>query len=130
MINQPIVFDVDGTLTREPYDENNLLSLQENNAMVIVALALQIERPLIISTARPEKLYYETKSWLLKHRIMPTQIYMRPDDQEGVPDALIKLEHLKDIRRIFGEPLIWVDDNVSVIDMLKQNKVPVIQVDR
>jgi len=130
MNNQPIVFDVDGTLTAEDYNEGNLLTLRENSAMVLVALAMQLERPLIISTARPERFYYETKSWLLRQRLMPTEIYMRPDDQDGIPDALIKLEHLKDIRSVFGEPLVWVDDNRSVIEMLKQNKVPVIAVEK
>ena len=128
MKKQPIVFDIDGTLTSEHYNEDNLLTLKENPAMMLVAIALQAERPLIVSTARPEYLRDVTELWLAKHGLMPKQIYMRPNDQEGVPDPDIKFEHLLDIRAKYGDPIVWADDNDANIAMLRENDVPVIHV--
>jgi hypothetical protein len=128
MNNQPVVFDIDGTLTAERYDEGNLLTLKENSAMMLVALAMQAERPLVISTARPERFALQTETWLASHGIKPDGIYMRPDDQEGIPDAVIKLGHLQEIRETYGDPLVWVDDNDANIAMLQKHNVPVIHV--
>jgi hypothetical protein len=128
MKKAPIVFDIDGTLTSEHYNQDNLLTLKENPAMMLVAIALQIERPLLISTARPEFLREVTEAWLAKHGLSPKQIYMRPNDQEGVPDPDIKLVHLRDIQAEYGQPIVWADDNDSNIAMLQENDVPVIHV--
>jgi hypothetical protein len=128
MRKQPVVFDIDGTLTSEHYDENNLLTLRENAAMLLVAIALQAERPLLISTARPERLRPQTTDWLKMHGLLPIQIFMRPDDQEGVPDHVIKEDHLIRIRYFYGDPLVWADDNAGNIEMLQRNDVPVIHV--
>jgi hypothetical protein len=129
-MKKPIVFDIDGTLTSEHYNEDNLLSLKENPAMMLVAIALQGERPLLISTARPEFLREVTELWLQKHGLMPEQIYMRPNNQEGVPDPEIKLAHLRTIQEQYGQPIVWADDNPGNIEMLRENNVPVIFVNR
>jgi len=129
MKKAPIVFDIDGTLTSEYYNQDNLLTLKENPAMMLVAIALQTERPLIISTARPEFLRDVTEIWLTKHGLSPKQIYMRPNDQEGVPDPEIKLFHLRDIQAKYGQPIVWADDNPENVAMLRENDVPVIFVD-
>jgi hypothetical protein len=129
-MKKPIVFDIDGTLTSEHYNEENLLSLKENPAMMLVAIAMQSERPLIISTARPEFLRDVTELWLSKHGLVPQQIYMRPNDQEGVPDPVIKSVHLRDIQSRYGHPVVWADDNPENIEMLRENNVPVIFVNR
>ena len=128
MKKQPIVFDIDGTLTSEHYNEDNLLTLKENPAMMLVAIALQAERPLLVSTARPEYLRDVTELWLAKHGLSPKQIYMRPNDKEGVPDAEVKSEHLQETLKSYGKPLVWADDNDSNIAMLRENDVPVIHV--
>ena len=130
MKKQPIVFDVDGTLTSEHYDENNLLTLRENSAMMLIALSMQLERPLLISTARPERYRSQTEKWLASHGLKPVRIYMRDNSREGVPDQMIKFGHLQDIRKRYGDPLVWVDDNDSNIYMLRKNNVPVIHVNR
>jgi len=129
-MNKPVIFDVDGTLTAEPYSEDNLLTLRENSAMVLVALALQKERPLVISTARPERFREQTEQWLSSHGLNPSHVFMRNDEDEGLPDHVVKYEHLQSIRQTFGDPLAWVDDNRYNIIMLRENGVPVIQVNR
>jgi uncharacterized HAD superfamily protein len=125
---QPIVFDIDGTLTEEHYNEDNLLTLRENSAMMLVALAMQSERPLLVSTARPERLREQTEKWLASHGLRPEAIYMRPDDSEGVRDYKIKFAHLQDILENFGQPLAWVDDNDNNVKMLRENNIPTIHV--
>jgi hypothetical protein len=125
---QPIVFDIDGTLTEERYNEDNLLTLRENSAMVLVALSMQSERPLLISTARPEFLRDQTEKWLASHGLVPDAIYMRPDNQDGVPDHIIKFDHLSNIIHQYGRPFAWVDDNEDNVNMLRRNNIPTIHV--
>ncbi len=127
-MNAPVVFDIDGTLTAEPYNEDNLLTLRENPTMMLLAIAMQSERPLVVSTARPERFRADTESWLASHGLKPEAIYMRANEREGVPDHMIKFGHLLEIRERFGEPLVWVDDNDSNVSMLQKNGVPVIHV--
>jgi uncharacterized HAD superfamily protein len=128
MKKQPAVWDIDGTLTSERYDEDNLLTLRENPTMMLLAIAMQPERPLVISTARPERFREQTEKWLASHGLKPAAIYMRDDKLEGVPDHIIKYEHLLEILENFGEPLVWCDDNDANVAMLKKNGVPVIHV--
>lgn len=128
MIKNPACFDIDGTLASEHYTDDNLLTLKENPAMVLVALALQAVRPLIISTARPGRLRDQTEQWLKSHGLTPDAIYMRPDGQDGVPDSEIKEDHLQLIQEQYGHPHIWVDDNDSNVVMLRQKGVPVVHV--
>jgi len=120
--------DIDGTLTEEGYNEDNLLSLRENSAMVSVALCLQKERPLLISTARPEKLRDQTEKWLASHGLKPEAVYMRPERLDDLPDNIVKFNHLSLIIYKYGRPLAWVDDNQSNIDMLRRSNVPTIHV--
>jgi hypothetical protein len=129
-VKKPIVFDIDGTLTSEHYNEDNLLSLKENSAMMLVALSLQLERPLVISTARPERFRADTENWLKSHGLNPEAVYMRPNEDEGIPDQLVKKEHLDYIRAKFGDPMVWVDDNPRNVEMLRENNVPVIHVNK
>jgi hypothetical protein len=130
MKKQPVVFDIDGTLTSEPYNENNLRTLRENSAMMLVALGLQLDLPLLVSTARPERFRDDTEKWLASHGLKPVEIFMRDNSREGVPDHMIKFGHLHDIRKKYGDPLVWVDDNSDNIHMLRKNDVPVIHVNR
>jgi hypothetical protein len=127
-MNPPIVFDVDGTLTSERYDESNLLTLRENPIMMLLAISLQDKHPLLISTARPEYLRPQTEAWLAKHGLVPEKIYMRPNDQEGVEDHKIKEGHLGDIILSYGRPMVWADDNDNNCKMLEKHEVPVIHV--
>jgi hypothetical protein len=89
---------------------------------------MQPERPLVISTARPERFRADTEKWLASHGLKPAAVYMREDSREGVPDHMIKFGHLLEVRERFGEPLVWVDDNDSNVNMLQKNGVPVIHV--
>jgi uncharacterized HAD superfamily protein len=124
----PVVFDIDGTLTSEHYNEDNLLTLKENPTMLLLALALQAERPLVVSTARPEYLRVETETWLKSKGLKPDKVYMRSSDEEDTEDFLVKEKHLKKILKEFGMPVTWCDDNLDNIAMLKRHNVPCIAI--
>lgn len=123
---QPVVWDIDGTLTDEPYDETNLLTLRGNNAMVFLAASMQDKWPLVISTARPERLREQTELWLKSVGLKPVRVFMRDDERELAADQMIKYGHLLEIRETLGEPLLWVDDNDNNVYMLRRNGVSVI----
>jgi len=123
-----VVFDIDGTLTAEPYTEKNLLTVEVNPAMLLLAQALQKKYPLVISTARPDKYREKTEKWLKKHKLTPIAVYMREEGRERVADQMIKFGHLQDIRENHGEPVLWADDNDMNVTMLERNNVPVIHV--
>ena len=124
----PVVFDVDGTLTAEPYTPDNIRKVKENPAMILVAAALQKEHPLLVSTARPEKWRSQTEEWLRSHGIEARKVYMRDSGREGADDQMIKFGHLQAIRDEYGPPAIWIDDNSANVNMLRKNDVPVIHV--
>lgn len=124
----PVVFDVDGTLTLEPYTPNNIRKVKENPAMVLVAVALQKEHPLLVSTARPEKWRLETEEWLRSHGINAEKVYMRDANRSEAADQMIKFGHLQAVRDEYGQPVIWIDDNPANVNMLRRNDVPVIHV--
>lgn len=128
MKKQPVVFDIDGTLTSEHCSKEELLTVKENPTMMLLAIAMQAERPLIISTARSENIREQTEKWLTKHGLKPDAIYMREKNRDNAADQMIKFGHLQDIRKRFGDPLVWVDDNDANILMLEKNNVPVIHV--
>lgn len=127
-MSQPVVFDIDGTLTAEPYNDKNIGKVKENPAMVFLAKTLQESSPLVISTARSEKWRPQTEKWLKSHGLSPQAVYMRDESREHAADQMIKFSHLKDIREKFGDPTVWVDDNPANVNMLRRNDVPVIHV--
>lgn len=128
MKKQPVVFDIDGTLTCEHCSNEELLTVRENPTMMLLAIAMQAERPLVISTARSETIRPQTEKWLAKHGLKPAAIYMREEGRDNAADQMVKFGHLQDIRKKFGDPIVWVDDNDANIRMLEKNDVPVIHV--
>lgn len=127
-MKKPIVFDIDGTLTSERYTEENILEVKPNFVMLDIAHSLQETYPIVISTARPDKYREQTEKWLSERELYPKKVYMREEGRDIPTDPMIKFGHLQDIKKNFGDPELWVDDNPDNIRMLVKNNVPVIQV--
>lgn len=127
-MRQPVVFDIDGTLTDEHYTEGNLLTVRPNFVILDIAHSLQETYPLVISTARPEKFREKTLQWLSDRELYPKEVYMREEGRNTAADHMIKFGHLQSIEKKFGKPHLWVDDNPDNIRMLLRNEVPVLQV--
>jgi hypothetical protein len=126
----PVVFDVDFTLTSEWYDNDEVLNLAPNMQMVNLAIALSLSGvPIIISTARPWRLYRDTETWLCRFGIPHEDVYMR-EDADRRPDFQVKLDHLDQIETWHGKPLLWYDDNPDNIRAIKAAGVPAILVER
>ena len=124
----PVVFDVDGTLTTEWYRDSNVIDVSPNVLMVGLARGLYKSGvPIVISTARPEWMRADTEAWLHLNRVEYDDLIMRADT-DSRRDYEVKRDQLNLIRSMYGNPLLWYDDNHDVTDMLRQEGVPVIQV--
>jgi hypothetical protein len=124
----PVVFDIDFTLTSEWYDNDEVIDLAPNMQMVNLAIALSLSGvPIIISTARPERLCYGTEVWLSLTGIEYEDLYMRADNDTR-PDWQVKLDHLNSIETRHGKPLLWYDDNPDNIAAIKARGVATILV--
>jgi hypothetical protein len=124
----PIVFDIDGTLTAEWYKDSNVIDVSPNLLMVGLARGLYKSGvPIVISTARPERMRDHTEVWLDLNGVKYDALVMRADD-DGRLDYEVKRDQLNLIRSMFGPPLLWYDDNHDVTVMLREEGVPVIQV--
>jgi FMN phosphatase YigB (HAD superfamily) len=107
----PVIVDIDMTLTSEWYVNDNVKSLRDFPPMVSLIKDLQSAGvPIVISTARPEKLREDTLSWLWKIGIFPEKVYMR-SDLDTRPDHFAKQDQAKQILIDFGTAAMWYDDN-------------------
>lgn len=124
----PIVFDIDMTLTSEWYFDNNVSHLQANEPMVGLAISLASSGvPIVISTARPERLRTDSIDWLRSVGISFEAVYMRIDGDDR-PDHYVKTEQALLIIQDFGRPLLWYDDNPDNCRVVKKLGIPCIQV--
>lgn len=124
----PIVFDIDGTLTAEWYNDSNVIDVSPNLLMVGLARGLYKSGvPIVISTARPERMRDHTEVWLDLNGVKYDALVMRADD-DGRLDCEVKADQLDLIREMFGKPMLWYDDNFDNIAMLKRCDISTIQV--
>jgi hypothetical protein len=120
--------DIDGTLTTEWYRDSNVIDVSPNILMVGLARSLYKSGvPLVLSTARAEKMRDHTEVWLDLNDVKYDALIMRADD-DSRPDYEVKADQLGLIRETFGKPLLWYDDNLDVTVMLRRCDINVIQV--
>lgn len=124
----PVVFDVDRTLTAEWYNDSNVIDVAPNLLMVHLARSLHKSGvPIVISTARPGWMKADTETWLELNGVEYDSLFMRANDDTR-RDHEVKLDHLNLIRSLYGQPLLWYDDNFDNIAMLNEHGVPTIHV--
>ena len=124
----PVVFDVDGTLTAEWYRDGNVVDLPPNALMVGLARSLYKSGvPLVIATARAEWMRLDTEIWLDLNEVRYDALIMRANDDSRM-DFEVKRFQLNLIRRMYGSPLLWYDDNFDNVSMLQGEGVPTIQI--
>ena len=124
----PVVFDVDGTLTTEWYRDSNVIDVSPNVLMVGLARSLYKSGvPIVISTARPDWMRADTEAWLELNGVQYDALIMRANDDSRM-DFEVKRFQLNLIRRMYGSPLLWYDDNLDVTAMLMEEGIAVIQV--
>lgn len=124
----PVVFDIDMTLTSEWYYNDNVTRLRVNKPIVQLARALVDSGvPVVISTARPERLRIDSQVWLRGIGLCYEALYMREDGDDR-PDHYVKTEQALSIIEDFGRPLLWYDDNPDNCRVVKNLGIPCIQV--
>ena len=124
----PVVFDVDGTLTTEWYRDSNVIDVSPNVNMVQLARCLYKSGvPIVISTARAEWMRVDTETWLGLNGVQYDDLVMRAND-DSRRDHEVKLDQLGLIRSMYGNPLLWYDDNFDNVRVLQSEGVPTIQV--
>lgn len=124
----PVVFDIDMTLTSERYFNDDVTRLRLNKPIAELARSLGSSGvPIVISTARPEKLRIDTTIWLTGCSIPYSSLYMRKDGDER-PDPLVKADQATDIKADYGVPVLWYDDNPENCSVIKRMGIPCIQV--
>ena len=124
----PVVFDVDGTLTTEWYRDSNVIDVSPNVNMVQLARCLYKSGvPIVISTARAEWMRADTEVWLNLNGVECDALIMRANDDSRM-DFEVKRFQLNLIRRMYGSPLLWYDDNFDNVRVLQSEGVPTIQV--
>ena len=124
----PIVMDIDGTLTTEWYRDSNVIDVSPNVNMVQLARCLYKSGvPIVISTARAEWMRADTEAWLGLNGVEYDDLIMRADT-DSRRDYEVKRDQLNLIRSMYGNPLLWYDDNFDNVAMLQEENIPTIQV--
>lgn len=105
------VFDVDGTLTRQDFNIDDLESLEPNAPIVSLALHYQNQKgsAIAIATARDESLRERTENWLSKHKLKAARVLMR-GLKDNRPDPELKVDEIRKLKYEFGNVEIFYDD--------------------
>lgn len=127
----PVVFDVDFTLTAQWWNSDDEIPyLASNPIMVNLAKSLaEAGIPIVISTARPERVREQTYQWLDWQGIQPDSCYFRDDDDTRA-DKAVKFEHASSIVDKYGKPLLWFDDNPDNIRVVRYLGIPAVLVNK
>jgi hypothetical protein len=109
--NPPVIFDIDMTLTSEWYVNDQVKELKACRPMLDLSRDLQREGvPILISTARPERLRGDSLIWLWSVGVYPENVYMRKN-HDNRPDHFAKEDQIDEILEKYGNVLFWFDDN-------------------
>lgn len=136
-----VLFDLDGTLADVSHRVVHVTSPKKDwqrffdasiHDMPIFAtsqlfFALQeAGHNVLIVTARPEDYRMLTEAWLHRWNLIPNALYMRKHG-DFRQDAVIKAELLAQLREDGWQPMMVIDDRQQVVDMWKEQGLPVFQ---
>jgi hypothetical protein len=108
------IFDVDGTLTSQRYENDLVLELAPNPPVLGIALSLSssnIARVAVV-TARPHYLRADTTRWLQKHGLNPEVLLMRSKGDDR-PDHEVRVDQVKQVMDLMGPNVVLLDDKIS-----------------
>lgn len=108
------IFDVDGTLTSQRYENDFVLNLAPNAPILGIALSLFSSDPdkVAIVTARPSYLREDTLSWLRNQGIDPRILFMREEDDYR-PDYEVRVDQVRRVMDAKGPEVVLFDDKLS-----------------
>jgi uncharacterized HAD superfamily protein len=116
------VFDVDGTLTAEPYAADDVVGLRVNYPVATLCRVLYQAGHLIdIVTARPASLEADTVTWLQNNKIPYHSLTTRAQGDER-PDYQVRVDQVRIAEKRHGVTVDTVfDDNVGNIQELTKH---------
>lgn len=136
------VFDIDGTLadgshrihhiTKRPKDWAAYFAAADKDKLihhvadVLTALYDSVYQ-IVYVTGRPEDYRAQTQSWLDRHGLPVTPLYMRPSGDHR-DDDVVKVELLGRMRADGYEPAMVFDDRARVVKAFRAAGVAVAQV--
>ncbi len=137
-----ILFDLDGTLadTRhrihyikfKPRDWNAFFDgcVRDITHQYVERLyrILQMHTAIIICTGRPESHRPQSEQWLAERELHYELMLMRPN-RDYRPDYELKLQMLQQLRADGWTPMFAIEDRSAVVNMYRNNGVPVFQVE-
>jgi hypothetical protein len=137
-----IVFDIDGTLANVDHRRQFVASRPKNwaawnagmkndtvNEDIVFILDTFLDRgnTIIICSGRGEETREVTEQWLADQEIGFTKLFMRKA-KDYRKDSIVKVELLQQIREQFGEPFLWFDDRMQVVEAIRAEGIRVLQV--
>lgn len=137
-----VIFDVDGTLCDvrpirhyvagpernfDRFHNASLFCSPNQRVMEIHNEAVVLGLAIVVVTARDEKYERVTRDWLFKHEVFYDALFMRPWG-DGRRDFVVKREILQAIRESGLNPVLAVDDNPSVLELWRSEKIPTIEI--
>ncbi|CAK9883864.1 MAG: hypothetical protein XXXJIFNMEKO3_00238 [Candidatus Erwinia impunctatus] len=132
-----VIFDVDGTLAAFDPDQVGHWVLGEEKqwdpffaAMAEAEVNADLQRlaqmlhaqqqAIVICSGRPDSHRAHTEAWLTRHNIPFVAAYLRPDEEDHVPDEEVKARLLQRMRDDGYQPWLVIDDRQAVVDFWRQ----------
>jgi hypothetical protein len=108
------IFDVDGTLTSQRYENDFVLELAPNWPILGIALSLFSQDPgkVAVVTARPSYLQSDTLKWLQKYSLSPGILLLR-EEGDCRPDHEVRVDQVREIMKAAGSNVVLLDDKIS-----------------
>lgn len=131
-----IVTDIDGTICEKlpqgsfaSWEDRLLKSPPKPNIAMrtLLQAAANGGMWILYATARRAILRAQTGDYLMKNAFpAPARMYMRPDDLR-LPQDMLKVRYLKEMREQDWEPSVWFEDDPATIEALRSQGVHAIQ---
>lgn len=139
-----VIVDIDGTLAEFDAEavrqwvlseEKQWLPFFEHMAQALPSVAISRlvgilsarRQKIVICSGRPASFQHYTQTWLEQHSIPFDALYLRPDDEDHLPDEVVKKRLLQRIREDGYQPWLVIDDRQAVVDFWRAEGLTCLQ---
>lgn len=136
-LKQCVIVDIDGTLAEfdsayvkdwvlgpekhwQPFFEFMAEAAPIPAIKQLVTLLKAQQQAIVLCSGRPDSHRHYTQAWLAQHDIPYDALYLRPDEQDSLPDEEVKQGALIQIRNDGYHPWLVIDDRQAVVDFWRQ----------
>lgn len=142
--NDCVIVDIDGTLAEFdaetvrqwvlgeekqwlPFFEHMAQALPSAPISRLVGLLSAQQQKIVICSGRPASFAHYTTAWLEQHGIPFDALYLRPEDEDLLPDEVVKKRLLQKIRDDGFDPWLVIDDRQAVVDFWRAEGLTCLQ---